>query len=453
LQHVANANQTPRHVLRRLTLSEIKVGNRSLRRRSRKAAEKLERSLDRFGLVAPIICDRDHRLIDGHARLRHAKERGSTHIDAIVLQDDPSPAELKALGIALNRLPEDAEWDREALADTLSTILELDGDFDLNLTGFEIPEIDIMLDEAGSRGQHDAIDDEIADPPRRPVAHPGDVFALGPHMIACGDARDADLTDRLLEGVPGITMVFTDPPYNVPVSGHVSGLGRVRHREFPMATGEMTAEAFTAFLTETLGPATARCRDGAVVFVCMDWRHVTELTAAARQLRLEQINLCVWVKPNGGMGSFYRSRHELILVFKVGTASHLNNVDLGRHGRYRTNVWEYDGVNHFSRSRRDDLSLHPTVKPVAMVEDAIKDCTRRGDVIFDGFLGSGSTLLAADRTGRVCRGVELDPGYVDLAIERWQALTGSEAIHGPTGLTFRQLRARRHRRLAQAVGG
>ncbi|MGG5822000.1 DNA-methyltransferase [Falsiroseomonas sp. HW251] len=231
-------------------------------------------------------------------------------------------------------------------------------------------------------------------------------------------------------------MVFTDPPYNVPIQGHVSGLGRVQHGEFAMASGEMTEADFTRFLTTVLGHMAAVSADGAIHFVCMDWRHMHEVLAAGRAVYCELKNLCVWNKDNGGIGAFYRSKHELIFVFKKGTASHINTFGLGEKGRYRTNVWDYAGANSFKRGRAEELAMHPTVKPVALVMDAIKDCSRRGGVVLDGFGGSGTTLIAAHRTGRRGYLLKIDPLYVDVIIRRWQALTGEVARHAVTGEAF-----------------
>jgi hypothetical protein len=231
-------------------------------------------------------------------------------------------------------------------------------------------------------------------------------------------------------------MMFADPPYNVPIDGHVSGLGSIKHREFAMASGEMTKDQFTEFLKTVFANASALSLDGAIHFVCMDWRHMSEVLSAGDSVYSELKNLCVWNKDNGGMGLFYRSKHELIFVFKVGSAAHVNTVELGRSGRYRTNVWDYAGVNTLRPGRLDDLAMHPTVKPVALVIDAIKDCSRRGDFVLDPFGGSGTTLVAAEKCGRAARVLEIDPGYVDVSIRRWQQLTGHKAINATTGKTF-----------------
>ena len=237
------------------------------------------------------------------------------------------------------------------------------------------------------------------------------------------------------------SVVFTDPPYNVPIDGHASGLGAIHHRPFPMASGEMNGAEFTAFLREAFCNLAAFSVDGSLHYICMDWRHVDELLAASRGTYGGPKNLCVWVKDNGGMGALYRSQHELVFVFKHGRYGHRNNVQLGRFGRNRSNVWHYPGANSFGRGGAEGnlLALHPTVKPVAMIADAILDCSARGDIVLDGFLGSGTTVIAAERTGRRCYGIELDPVYVDTIIRRWQGLTGGSADHTTSGRGFDDL--------------
>jgi DNA modification methylase len=266
------------------------------------------------------------------------------------------------------------------------------------------------------------------------VTQPGDVWVLGKHRLICGDARDPAVYAALM-GADRARAVFTDPPYNVKIDGHVCGSGAVKHREFAMASGEMDAGTFTAFLEASLCAMAAVSLDGAIHFTCMDWRHMAELQAAGDKVYSGLKNLVVWAKTNGGMGTFYRSRHELIYVWKVGTAPHTNTFGLGEHGRYRTNVWDYPGVNSFGGNQKD-LALHPTVKPVALVADAIKDVSRRGEIVLDGFGGSGTTLIAAERTGRVARLVELDPIYCDVICRRYAALTGVEPVLEATGETF-----------------
>ena len=259
-------------------------------------------------------------------------------------------------------------------------------------------------------------------------------------MITCGDATDPEVYRILLNGEKA-QMVFTDPPYNVPVNGHICGLGKVQHGEFVMASGEMSEEEFVRFLTDVTANLAAFSCDGSIHYVCMDWRHLGELLAAGRASYSELKNLVVWNKDNGGMGAFYRSKHELVFVFKNGSGPHINNFELGQHGRYRTNVWDYAGVNSLKSERAEELAMHPTVKPVAMVADAMRDCSRRGGIVLDAFSGSGTTIMAAEQTGRRGRAIELDPRYVDVAIRRWQKVTGGKAVKVSSGVSFDDLAA------------
>ena len=294
-----------------------------------------------------------------------------------------------------------------------------------------------MID--AERGESvDPADDAVNDDDEPAVSQPGDLWLLGDHRILCGDATQADSYERLMAGERA-RMVFTDPPYNVPINGHVSGLGSVKHREFAMASGEMSSAEFTAFLRSVMEQLVAHSVDGSIHYHFMDWRHIGEMLAASAASYSEFKNLCVWAKDNGGMGAFYRSRHELAFVFKSGTAPHANNFGLGEKGRYRTNVWEYRGVNTRKTGRLDELALHPTVKPVAMVVDAIKDVSGRGEIVLDPFSGSGTTLIAAQKTGRRARMMELDPIYVDRAVRRWQRFAKDEAVHADSGLSFAAL--------------
>jgi DNA modification methylase len=287
----------------------------------------------------------------------------------------------------------------------------------------------------------DRRDDELpAIEVERRISQPGDLWSLARHKIICGNALD-DADYRLLMDRKA-QAVFIDPPYNVPIDGHVSGKGSIRHREFAMASGEMDEQAFTAFLTQACGHlARYSANVGSLHYICIDWRHLPELLAATRRVYREQTNLCVWVKDNPGMGSHYRSQHELIVLFKNGKKPHRNNVQLGQFGRNRTNVWHYPGTTHFGRrgEESDLLARHPTPKPVALIADALLDCSVRGGIVLDAFLGSGSTLIAAERVGRICRGIELDPVYVDLAIRRWERFTGGRAVHALTGKHFDEL--------------
>ncbi len=312
------------------------------------------------------------------------------------------------------------------------------------VTGFSIPEIDSLIAAQDPEEPGDPADDRLPDETRDevPVTRTGDLWILGPHRVICANALEADTYARLL-GDERAQMIFTDPPYNVPVNGHICGSGSVQHREFAMASGEMSPEAFTQFLETAFTQLAAYSADGSIHFVCMDWRHMSEILAAGKAVYAELKNLIVWAKDNGGMGTFYRSRHELIFAFKNGTEPHINSFELGQHGRYRTNVWEYRGVNTLKPDRMAELAMHPTVKPVEMIADALKDCSKRGGVVLDPFGGSGSMLIAAAKTGRRARLAELDPVYVDRSIRRWQAWANDDAVHAETGETFDARSARR----------
>ena len=408
------------------------------RTHSRAQIKQIAASISAFGFVNPILVDAQDQVIAGHGRLAAAKQLGLTEVPVLPVTH-LSAAEKRAYILADNRLAEKAGWDRDILAIELQALVEFD--FEVELTGFAIAEIDVILDDARERGGGATVDaaDEVPALSAGPaITKLGDLWHLGPHRLICGDARDANALGSLLGNQP-VDLIFTDPPYNVAIEGHVSGLGRVKHREFAMASGEMTEVEFIDFLTAALAPAAVLCREGAIAFVCMDWRHMREMMAAGDAVFAELKNLCVWNKTNGGMGTFYRSKHELVFVWKVKPGPHLNSFGLGETGRYRTNVWDYAGVNTFGANRDADLAMHPTVKPVALIGDAIRDCSRRGDVVLDMFGGSGSTLIAADLAGRQARLVEYDPLYCDTIIRRWEKLSGKRAKQVASGLGMEDL--------------
>jgi DNA modification methylase len=339
----------------------------------------------------------------------------------------------RAFMIADNKLALNAAWDHENLAFHLEELARLDLSFDLEITGFETAEIDFALERPTTESARP--EDQIPTIEADAVSKRGDLWNLGGHRLLCADAREYQAFSHLLSAEKA-RMAFTDPPYNLRISGHVGGLGAIKHREFAMAAGEMRLEDYSAFLRTIFRNMIDFSEDGALHYICMDWRHLAEILAATRNAYTELKNLCVWNKNNGGMGSFYRSKHELVFVFKVGTAPHVNTIELGSSGRYRTNVWDYAGINTFRPGRLDELAMHPTVKPVALVVDAIKDCSRRNEIVLDPFSGSGTTIIAAERSGRRARAIEIDPAYVDVAIRRWQTLTGKSAVHAETGVAF-----------------
>ena len=425
-----------------LAIADLKPYARNPRTHSKKQIKQIADSIQTFGWTNPILIDRDGGVIAGHGRLEAAKLLGLDQVPTIRLED-LSEAQKRAYVIADNKLAENAGWDRDLLGLELQGLLELDTDFDITLTGFEMGEIDVLIDGLDADSDADADDDvPPVDLDRPAVTRPGDLWLLGPHKLLCADAMEAVSYLKLL-GDTDAQMVFADPPYNVKITGHVSGLGAVKHREFAMASGEMTRNEFTRFLARVFDHLALFSADGSIHFICIDWRHIGEVIAAGSDAYTELKNLCIWAKTNGGMGSLYRSQHELVFVFKAGTGSHINNVELGKHGRYRTNLWSYAGINSFGKDRHEALAMHPTVKPIALVADAIKDCSNRGGLILDPFAGSGTTIMAAEKTGRVAAVLELDPAYVDVAITRWRHLTGDEALHADTCLTFEEMRARR----------
>ena len=424
------------------SISSLALRRNNPRTHSDKQIRQIAASIETFGFTNPVLIDATGTIIAGHGRVRAAKQLGMETIPTVQLEH-LSEEQVRAYVIADNKLAECAGWDTDLLAIELQELAEIELDFDLEVVGFETAEIDLLIMGETKGEESDSADSlDGPDPDAPVVSRPGDLWQIGPHRLLCGDALEAESYARLMDGALA-QVVFVDPPYNVKIDGHVSGLGRTRHSEFAMASGEMTEAEFTAFLEIALGHHAAHSRNGALHFVCMDWRHSAELLAASRSMYSECKNLCVWVKTNAGMGSLYRSKHELVHVFKVGTAPHINNVELGRHGRYRTNVWEYAGANTFGDDRDEALAMHPTVKPVQLVADAILDCSRRGDRVLDGFAGSGTTLLATERTGRVGYGLEIDPRYVDVAIRRLAQHADLEAIHIDTGRTFDEVAAER----------
>lgn len=421
-------------------IGSVHPNPKNARRHSRKQIKQIATSIRTFGFLNPLLVDGTNTVIAGHGRLEAARLEGLKRVPVLRFED-LSEAQRRAYAIADNRIAEQAGWDREMLAVELGELIDLlptEG-LDVSLTGFEIPEIDALLaDLAPSNMQPEDTPIEL---PAQPTTRRGDLWLLGKHRLLCGDARKANDIDRLMAGATAAA-VFCDPPYNVRVKS-IGGRGRVRHEEFAFASGEMAPEEFRDFLALTLGNGVKASKAGAVHFVCMDWRHIADLAVVGRSLYGAMLNLVVWNKTNAGQGTFYRSQHELISVFRVGEEGHRNNVELGRFGRNRSNVWTYPGVNSFGKGRLDALGSHPTVKPVALVADALLDCTQRGDIVLDQFLGSGTTILAAEKVGRVGFGLEFEPKYVDVAIRRWQNATKLEAILEGDGQTFDEIAAKR----------
>ncbi|MGE0773781.1 MAG: site-specific DNA-methyltransferase [Sphingomonadaceae bacterium] len=436
------------HVIEQLDIDAIIANPRNPRTHSPKQIAQIAASIAEFGFTSPILVDHNNMVIAGSARFAAAKDLGFQKLPVIRLEH-LTPEQVKAYVITDNKLAANAGWDDDLLRAELEQLLVLDLDFDVTITGFDIPEMDALLSSGNARPSGDDPLDAIPDVGIQAITQHGDCWVIGGHRVMCGDATCSD-TYAALFGEERAQMVFCDPPFNVPINGHVSGLGKVKHREFVMASAEMSSEQFTSLLRTAFRHCADWSTDGSLQYHFMDWRHVQEITTAGSQAGLKQINLCVWAKTNAGMGSHYRSQHELVFVFKAGRAPHINNVELGKHKRYRTNVWTYAGANSFGRTRNEDLAMHPTVKPVALVADAILDSSRPKEIILDAFAGSGTTLIAAHKTRRRGFGIELDPLYCDVILRRLQSVTGLDPVHAGTGKTFEEVAAARS---VDATGG
>lgn len=416
------------------------------RRHPKSQIRALMRSIEGFGQVLPILVDEQSRIISGQAQLEAATRLGLTEVLAVRIDYLTEP-QTKALMIALNRLADLSAWDDRALGTVLLELSELDLDFDLEATGFTLGEIELKIEGL------DAVQDE-PEPEfvtsGTPVTRPGDLWQLGCHRLTCGNALEAGAWERVM-GDDTAALVVTDPPYNVPIDGHVSGLGQHRHREFAMAAGEMDPAEFQRFLQSAMAHAHQWSASGAVHYWAMDWRHVAEIGVAGQEIYERFLNICVWSKNQPGMGSFYRSQHELFFVFAKGGAPSRNNVQLGRFGRSRSNIWHYPGAASLAKTAEEGnpLALHPTVKPLALICDILLDASIKGDIVVDPFCGSGTTIIAAEKLGRRARAIELDPLYCDTIIRRWQHWTGESAIRVTDGISFSALEAASVDRAAQ----
>jgi DNA modification methylase len=431
-RHNRNPAQVPLEITWRKP-ADLKDYEGHARRHPHHQIRKLAKSLENFGFVAPVMVDAQSVIIAGHALVAAAKRLELPEIPVTEISHLTEP-QVRALRLALNRLAEDSEWDRDKLRIEIESLVIDSPDVEILSTGFEMAEVDHLLIPPGIEDE-----DPLPTLPAVPVSRVGDLWQMGPHRLLCGDALEAASYTTLL-GEGKAQLMFADPPYNVRVRGHIRGKSRVQHDEFLMASGEMDEASFKSFLETFMVHAAAHSHDGALHLICMDWRHLEEILAAGRSAyKNGPISSIVWVKTNAGQGALYRSRHEFILAWKAGKAPHRNNILLGKHGRYRSNVWTYPGVNGFGKGRDEALAIHPTVKPLAMVGDAILDLSNRDDLVLDPFGGSGTTLLAAHETGRRARLIELDGRYADVTIGRWRERTGEPAIEGNTGLSFEEL--------------
>jgi DNA modification methylase len=386
------------------------------RTHSKKQIRKIADSIKEFGFVTPVLVDMDNVVIAGHGRLEAAKLLDLDAIPTLAL-GHLSATQVRAYVIADNKLAALAGWDKDLLALEIAELTELDIDLDLTVTGFDVEELELLADAAASKSSIDEPGPVAPDLSASPTTRLGDIWECGNHRLYCGDALDSESFKMLLDKERA-DMVITDPPYNVPINGHVSGLGANSHDEFLMASGEMSKQAFERFLSTMCSQLARFSKSGSLHYIFMDWRSIADLIGAGEQHFTQLLNIIVWAKTNGGMGALYRSQHELAALFKNGTRAHKNNVALGSNGRYRTNVWTYPGMSSFGTDRNEELSTHPTVKNCDMIADAIRDVSDKNDIILDPFGGSGTTLIAAEKTGRRSRLIELDPRYCDCILKR-----------------------------------
>ncbi|QQV77595.1 DNA modification methylase [Sphingomonas aliaeris] len=402
----------------------------------------MQASIKRYGLILPILIDQDGVIIGGEGVFEVAKECGFAEVPTVRV-DHLDEVNTRLLRLALNRIAEESSWDTVELADEWGELQPITMDLDYEVSGFTTPEIDSLLHQSPTKDQDDADDQQTEiGAPGSEVTRVGDLWELGDHRVLCGSSLEMENLQGLM-GTDLARMVLTDHPYNVKIQGNVGGLGKHKHREFVQASGEMSEAEFTEFLKTSIATLAAFCRDGALLYMFMDWRHMHEILSGIRAADLKMINMAVWAKTSPALGAFYRSQHELCFIAKKGNGKHRNNIDLGRWGRTRSNVWTYAGVNSFGAGRDEQLAMHSTCKNVSMLVDAIRDVSDRGEIILDGFLGSGSTLIAAERTGRICRGLELDPLYVDTIVRRWERVTGGIAVLQGTKETMEQVAERR----------
>ncbi len=426
--------------------SDLKPWPGNPRTHSDKQIAKIKASIQKFGFTAPVLIDEAGVILGGHGRIIAANELGLASVPTRTITG-LTQTKKRAYVIADNKISELSKWDDNLLRSEMEILIQ--EEFDIEVTGFTTAEIDLMFDTSPEPNPNDPDDLKPEDVKIETVSRLGDLWQLGNHRLLCGNSLEASSFELLLQGQL-VQLVVTDPPYNVPIKGHVCGSGKVKHKEFAMASGEMTQSEFTAFLSSMFSHLHGVMQDGAILFSFIDHRHIWEILDAAKPIFGEHRQLCIWAKDNGGMGTFYRSQHELVFVFKKGDAPHINNFELGQHGRYRTNVWNYPGVNTFKGKGYELLAMHPTVKPVSLIADAIRDCSHRKGIVLDPFAGSGTILIAAERTGRHARAIELDPQYVDVAINRWQRVTGKQAVLTSSGQTWEQVR---HERLSTQLEG
>jgi DNA modification methylase len=416
-------------------IGDLHANPNNARTHNRKSRRAILASIRRFGFLVPIIVDRQNMIVAGNGRYLACVEGGIDEVP-VIRADLLTPEDYRAFALAENRVAELSGWDENILAAELNALFE--SGYEIEVTGFTTADLDFSLPDAKSEKLEQVLLPDLA---AKAVSRRGDLWRIGPHRLYCGDSRLAESYETLLEGELA-AMVFADAPYGVRIAGNVSGLGKVVHREFEMMSGEQTPAELTAFLRACFRNCVRFSQPASIHYQCMDWRHMREMLDAADGVYSELKNVAVWVKPSAGMGTFYRSRHEFIFIFKSGKGKHKNNFGLGDTGRSRSNVWEYQGASGFHKGRKRDLEDHPTIKNTALVADAILDCSDRNDLILDPFSGSATTLLAAHKTGRRGAAIEIDPLYVDTSLRRLADATGLTPVHA-NGRTFDEVAADR----------
>ena len=416
---------------------DVQVPRRALKKHGQAHIKKLAAGMDRSGNNVPLLVDEHLGLVSGYARLEAAKLLGLAQVPVIRIAH-LSEEQLQLFRIFENKIAQESQFDEEALNLTFSELRLIDPELELTDSGFSIGEIDAIAGRERTKALNDLDDVTEPDADYVPVSREGDLWQCGPHRIRCGDSSDPAVIEELVDGAP-IQQIVVDPPYNLPTKAFSkSGL----HGNFAQGAGEMNNEAFVRFLQRFLLAAQPHLADGALIYAFMDWKHILELILAARGLQLEYKQLLVWAKASPGMGAFYRSSHELVGVFKYGRGPHRNNIQLGVYGRNRSNVLSYPGVMG-SGGRKKAVAMHPSVKNVALIADLILDASAPGEAILDSFGGSGTTLIAAHKVGRIAYLCELSPAFVDTAVRRFEALGEGPAIMSHTGQTFAQVAAER----------
>lgn len=422
-------------------INSIRPSTKHPRQCTQRQTESASLLISSAGIMLPIIVDKNGEIIIGEEWFHSYKSLRIEKVP-IIRANNLSASQLSMLKIGFYKIIDLGHFDEKKLADEVKILCDTIFEFNLQIIGFDPAEEDSIIskcdliedmhivDEGNDESELPEIDERIS--------KLGDEWQLGEHILFHGDSTSENSYKNLL-GENEVDCVITDPPYNVK-SNKIGGKGKKKHPDFIQGSGEFSEGEFVEFLCSFLRHCITSLKDGGLLYSYMDWRNIYALEIAARKSNLKLMNFCVWNKNNGGMGSMYRSKHELVPVYKKGTKPHCNNIQLGKHGRYRTNVWDYAGVNSFKSDRMAELDMHPTVKPVDMIADIIRDCTKRNHIVLDPFCGSGTILIACEMTNRKARAIELDGQYVDTAIRRWEKYTGKKAILVSTGQVFQDVK-------------